>query len=402
MILPSRSVLTLALNLVTYAALGLFASAGGRASVIGSDETSVEELVKRLGHEDFQVRERAMRELSLREDAFPAVRRALESPDAEVRRRAAVILEALEVLKKHRLLERTAARAKDGDVDEFVERWVRWGDQDQENLGGEAAVQLIDKLIELDGQHYKREILGWRLFLRPLGSYANYLKTAKPKMLTFPQVRLDWGGPSVIRSEQVTVVDRLIIHGTSLVFSTGSVQIPDGFSGVVFAGGPVAVTRRLGAVVIVCDGDCRLGENYADHSLVIARGDIHCPAKTSHCTLIAGGKVRLPDDEKVVWNIIRENEPNAFGFVRFFDPARIGLVTDPAATDVRLKEVRQGTPFAAAGLRAGDVVLAVGGKETAEREVFRRALRRALAEGEVTFKVRRDGKTVELTAVPKD
>ncbi len=230
------------------------------------------------------------------------------------------------------------------------------------------------------------------------------MKQAKPTVLSSPLVRVEKEGKTtyLVRGEEVSFSYRP--GDNTLVFSSGPVRASLFGSGVILAGGPVEVTHGLGPAVVVCDGDCRLpGDgHFASRSLVIARGDVYCTKGTIECTIIAGGKVHLADKRSAEWNIIREHEPNAFGFVRFFDPARVGLVTDPDAKDVRLKEVRPGTPFAAAGLQAGDVVLAVGGQNTPDREAFRRQLRRALAGGEVPFTVRRDGKTLELTAWPRD
>jgi hypothetical protein len=365
-----------------------------------TDATPVERLIERLGDDDFEVREQATEQLSVRDDAWPAVRGVLQSPDAEVRRRAASILEALEARRKRRLIQGTAALARDGAVDEFLERLVRWGDADKEDVGGQAAVQLIDKLLELERPERERQM--WSPIMSPLGSYADYLKDVKPTILASPLVREDKQGTYLVRCE-----DMAFTWGPgagSLIFCSGPARIPALGHAVILAGGSVETGHGFIGVVVVCDGDCRMGgeRQITDYSLIIARGDVYCPWGIHNCTIIAGGKVHFREERQKGWNIVRENEPNAFGFVHFFDPARIGLVTDPDARDARLKEVRPQTPFAAAGLRAGDVVLTVGGKPTPDRETFRRMLRRALAEGEVSFTVRRDGRTLELTAWPKD
>jgi membrane-associated protease RseP (regulator of RpoE activity) len=285
-------------------------------------------------------------------------------------------------------------------VDELVERLVRWGDVDEKGAGGQAAVWLIDKLVELERQQNSHR--SWGPVLSPIGDYSTYLATVKPTVLSSPRLRVEKEGTYLVRGEDVTFT--WPPGPNSLIFCSGPVRTPHSGSGAILAGGSVEFTHDLGGSVVVCDGDCRLSADrrIAMRLLVIARGDVYCPKGTGQCTIIAGGKVHLADKRGAEWNVIRENEPNAFGFVRFFDPARIGLVTDPDAKDVRLKEVRRGTPFAQAGLRAGDLVLSVGGKDTPDREVFRRQLRRALARGEVPFTVRRDGKTLELTALPKE
>jgi hypothetical protein len=358
-----------------------------------------EQLIENLGHPDFEIREQATQRLSEREDALPAVRQATLSPDAEVRRRAAGILEKLEARKVKRLLQGTTALADAGAVDEMLERMVRWGEADAEDVGCQAALRFVDKLLERENDKEFRPYV-WERMKSPLGNHADYLKTVKPTLLASPLVLVEKPGTYLIRAGEVRWA--AAPKPKSLVFSTGPVRTLGLTFAVVLAGGPVEADILVGESIIVCDGDCRLGEKMAIGSVIVAHGDVYCPKTITRCAIIASGSVHFKEKSAAASNIVRENEPNAFGFVRFFDPARIGLVTDPDAKDVRLKEVRQGTPYATAGLKAGDVVLSVGGKETPDREVFRKALRRARAEGEVSFKIRRDGKTLELTAVSKD
>jgi S1-C subfamily serine protease len=55
-------------------------------------------------------------------------------------------------------------------------------------------------------------------------------------------------------------------------------------------------------------------------------------------------------------------------------------------------------------LRPGDVITAIDEKKTPTIEIFRRVLRRTLAEGGplITFTVQRAGKTLEVTLPVKD
>jgi S1-C subfamily serine protease len=68
-----------------------------------------------------------------------------------------------------------------------------------------------------------------------------------------------------------------------------------------------------------------------------------------------------------------------------------------------IKEVRKGTPFSSA-LQAEDVVTAIDGTKAASQEVFRRLLRKRLAQGgpRLTFTVRRGEKTAEVAVPVKD
>jgi hypothetical protein len=356
--------------LLSVPCLGLLLSSPGPG---GEPEKppSVDSLVRLLGSEDFQTREEASRQLRDRDDAVPALRAALDSPDPEVSHRADDLLQALEHRYAQRALRRGAALLEEGTVDEGVERLVRWRQADADGLGETAVLRLFGKLLELETKQFQRNRLP------ALNRYAPY----RP------------GGEDFRRAEELPWKN---LYG--IILSSGHVHASKAEPRLLLACGPCEI-EIVHCGVIVCDGDYTGRE--LDGCLLIANGDVNC-AKGAGNTILAAGSVRIQGIPGALPNIIREHEKNALGFVRFFDPARVGLVTDPDAKDVRLKDVRRGTPFAAAGLRAGDIVLAIGGKDTPDREGFRRLLRRGMAEGEVRFSIRRDGKTLELTAWPRD
>jgi HEAT repeat protein len=74
-----------------------------------SPKPSVAELIEQLNSRDFKKREAATRALMKRDDALPALREALKSSHAEVRRRAALILDQRENGTKRRVLKRALA-----------------------------------------------------------------------------------------------------------------------------------------------------------------------------------------------------------------------------------------------------------------------------------------------------
>jgi C-terminal processing protease CtpA/Prc len=95
----------------------------------------------------------------------------------------------------------------------------------------------------------------------------------------------------------------------------------------------------------------------------------------------------------------------------FSEPRRsiIGVQLDPASgkDGVRVREVSPGGPAAEAGVRAGDVIVAINGKEVTGREGKGEAAREVVSlvremepEGKVKLRVMRDGKPrdFELTA----
>ena len=87
--------------------------------------------------------------------------------------------------------------------------------------------------------------------------------------------------------------------------------------------------------------------------------------------------------------VVRTGDAVPLGFIRFFDPAEAGVEASADADGVRVQSVTKDKPFAAAGLRAGDVITAVGdekidpsGTALDEFDSFRRPLRKALAADE--------------------
>lgn len=158
------------------------------------------------------------------------------------------------------------------------------------------------------------------------------------------------------------------------------------------------------------------GGNSARTSIIVARGKVtYNPDEftLTNCLIRSGNTLRFPD--KIVLNKLKtkghlDGTPDPLGFVKFFELADVGLVAEDLppreklpTKGVRLKEVRKDSPFAA-GLRVGDVITAIAGKKSPTTEVFRKALRRTLAEGGpfITFTVQRAGKPVDVPIPVKD
>jgi putative serine protease PepD len=79
--------------------------------------------------------------------------------------------------------------------------------------------------------------------------------------------------------------------------------------------------------------------------------------------------------------------------------AYLGVSLDSNASAARIAEVRPGTPAASAGLRAGDVALALDGTRVSTSDELSRAVDAHKPGDKVTLRYRRDGKehTVEVT-----
>src|SRR5262249_44618459 len=170
----------------------------------------------------------------------------------------------------------------------------------------------------------------------------------------------------------------------------------------IFSGGSIEVSQSLLGVLIVCDGDFTAESGFTD-SLVIARGKVRSDGWVKNSRIVSDGGVEWKHPEWVKDSKVVEKESKPLGFVTFFDPADVGLTVESADGGVRVKAAEKGKPFAAAGLRADDLITALDGDAVKDADSFRRLLRAKLAiEGTTTFKVRRDDKAVEIDVPHKD
>jgi S1-C subfamily serine protease len=105
-----------------------------------------------------------------------------------------------------------------------------------------------------------------------------------------------------------------------------------------------------------------------------------------------------------------EGPPDPFRFIKFFELSDVRLALaerDGQGEEVRdgvcIHDLLKGTMFSTA-LQAGDIVTAIDGIKATSREVFRKLLRKRLAQGgpRITFTVRRAGEIVEVAVPVKD
>ena len=100
------------------------------------------------------------------------------------------------------------------------------------------------------------------------------------------------------------------------------------------------------------------------------------------------------------FELVRQERPVAGGGGGY--GPYLGTVPDFGEVEgggLRLSGVRAGSPADAAGLQAGDVVIEFAGKEVLNIYDYTYALREHAPGDTVVIKVRREGDTVELTAV---
>jgi hypothetical protein len=367
----------------------------------------VAELIRQLGDKRAAVRAAAARKLLEVEGAVPGLRAALKSPDPEVARRAAQILDEISRRSGRRALAQLAKHAKDGEIDRAVELLVWRPKWDDDNACWQVLTRLAAELIERGRKEFGGTAVLQPDRVLPAGDFGRFVKDVRPIFLSGPRVHP--GKQRRIMKGDYNPNEGFVLRGKDLVIdggdnvggllaSAGSVHAILLRSSVIYASGPVEISEVRNSL-LVCDGDLRV--NSISYSLVIARGDIHCSnsgAVGSNSLVITSGRLHLGRFAKVDKGAkVLERQATPLGFVKFFDPDREGIEVEAAKDGVRVKVAAEGKAFAKAGLRAGDVITAVDKEATADPEAFRRQLRSALAREEgPTLRILRAGKAVEL------
>jgi len=373
----------------------------------GSSDREIEQLIVDLGSDRFERREAAMRALTELEDEPPALWKALQSFDVEVRRRATWIHEAHAKKRAPRGLARSQALAREGRVDEMAERLVVWKDLDKGGEGWKALTELGIRLNERE-----ERMFGKTHFLDIMKREMGNKLSVRRDSLGLTELAEVWQTHRTrLRENEIILKPRTPLPNYlpegALVFASENVCVPTIRQGVIIAGGNV----QIGSVeqsVIICDGDLEVGTLL--DSLVIAHGNITCfPSVTRSVVLGEGLSIRLLNGAGIYDSTLINRRPNPL--VKFFDPKDVGIIVSPRLAPqghivhdgIRVYEVRKGTPFAD-GLQTKDVVTAVGGTKTLSMETFRKVLRRKLAEGGPTliFTVQRSGKTMDVPIPVRD
>lgn len=130
------------------------ATSYGRAEERGSNET-IAKLIEDLGSDLFDKREAATRTLKERVEALPALRKAQQSDDKEVRRRVQDILAALKRKRALDSLSKTRSFGKGGRAVEIADRLAfaaKCGVAGDE--GWESLMQFADKVTKRTERYY--------------------------------------------------------------------------------------------------------------------------------------------------------------------------------------------------------------------------------------------------------
>lgn len=426
-------------------------------AVEGDSEKKVEQWIEDLGSERFENRDAATRALMNLEDEPPSLRKSLKSPDLEIRLRVANILESYVPKRARRGLSRAQTLAWQWRADEMVERLVLWREWHPKQEEWRAVADIAVRLVE-----WEHRTFGNTRFLA--GGFSPNVPSAyrrenlSPEDAITPKELADmWTGSSHRLGREIVLTQREVERMHLVILASEKVQTPFIYGSVLISGGSIHMEHGPSHSVIICDDDLELSSGF-DNCLVIVRGKVICrkDSKITNSLILSGGPVVFSENVSVenaailsggpivcqkgvslgkrailksilpnfpvrffgidtagltVWQAYRNNGARRHAPPPLAFPDNINFHDIHAEPDlgagVEIKEIRRKNPFAlglfVAGLRTGDVITAIDENKTPTKEVFRKVLRRKLAEGRpLTFTVQRAGKTLEVPIAVKD
>jgi hypothetical protein len=365
----------LALAVLLCGALVLNLAAGEQPAPPPAAKPSVAELIEQLNSRDFKKREAATRALMQRDDALPALRQALKSPHAETRRRAAEILDQKANGAKRRALKQVLASIKKGQGFQTLRLLTA-----NPECGDVAWQPLLDLITSVTVEGQKKYELQ---FLVPFLTDVPYRRTFAPKR-------------KGLGSEKSPFDRRVVTKGgTDRYMITRS---------EIICGGPLRVQLRFSENIVLANGDVTVQGSIVE-SVVLCNGNITTNEAAVNSVLIATGTVKVNNTFHNPSSLILEHADlrGDLRRLRFFDLERVGVEVAAEKGGLVVKKVLLGKPFAVAGVRVGDHLLALTGVPLKDEAHLCRELRRRITLGaRVTLTVGRAGKKLGLTVPPAD
>lgn len=415
----------------------------------GQSEGKVEQWIKDLGSDSFEQREAAKRALMDLEEEPPNLRKWLESPDLEIRRRVASILETHVAKRAQRGLKKTLALAKERRVDEMVERLVLWRERMNEEEEWRALAELAVGLVEWEHRKYGNTRFLSKGFSRLVPSDFRRKGFSPDEAIPPQELAKMWTRSHHVLGQEIDLNTREVSMKHLVVLASGNVRTPTLYGSILLANGSVRMQDAPTHSIIICAEALEVSGGI-QNCLVIVRGKVTChkDSKITDSTILgsgpvafsesvtvenaaifSGGPITCPKGIKVrnrsllnatipdlpvkffdpefaglsVWQVYRNNgilrnEPPLLALSDGIEFAG-GVQANPeVGAGVQIKKVRKGSPLAR-GLHESEIITAIDKEKTPSKESFRKVLRRKLAEGGpiINFTVRRTDKILEET-----
>lgn len=411
-------------------------------------EKRVEQWIKDLGSDGFEQREAATYALLNLEEEPLALRKGLESPDLEVRRRVASILKSYVARRAQRGLKKAQALAKERRVDEMVERLVLWRERNKEEEW-RAVAELAIGLVEWEHHKYGNTRFLSKGFFRLVPSDFRRKNLSPDESITPQELAKMWTHSSHLLGQELDLNTREVSMKHLVVLASGNVRTPTLYGSILLANGSIRLQDAPSHSVLICAEDLEVSSGI-QNCLVIVRGRVTChkdskiidstilsngpvafseSVTVENAAIYSGGSIACPKGIKALKrSLLNASIPDSP--VKFFDPEFAGLsvwqvyrnngmmpgeppllalsdglvlaggtqANPDVGAGVQIKKIRKETPFAV-GLHESEIITAIDKEKTPSKESFRKVLRRKLAEGGpiITFTVRRTDKILEET-----
>lgn len=380
-----------------------------------ASEKQIAMLIERLGSSDFDVREKASRQLREMEEALPALRRAVQSSDLEVRLRAKEIVAEIERRLNERFLRQALARVNQEGIDLFMDRMVL-----QKDYANETRWKAVVELARALSKHAEK--FG---ATEPNILDQNWLGMGETTTFTVgglhgTRARLD-GVEGIVNSlHNCLFVSSGSLEGTnsvdhSIVFVDGDIKrLNSTTNSILVCSGNIKSFNHTQNCIIFCNGDIS-SMNSTVRNTIFVRGELGSLNHTVQNVFEAGkygrhngceGNTFLNRKDRDADNGFRRRngqpnkyvacDPSSLTLLRFFDPARDGLVYSMIEGDAHADKLAEGKRFAQAGLRKGDRILAVDRTKFLAADAFCRLLRRRIVAGKALLKVQRGDRVLEI------
>jgi hypothetical protein len=414
--------------LVCLTAAGLFFSScfAGTADYPNGDpaqsELQIQELIEQLGSKNDEIKVEAAKKLPLLDEARPALEKALKSGDPEVAKRVQQIINAIDERDAAAWLAKVAALAQLGQVDQLVEQVVYSWQSKRKDAAWEVIGELAFKLINWEKQQFKRCKLEWML--------SNGKKSPQPfadigglRLQGFQgeEAASEFFFTNGLEHSYLVRAEKIVIKnatGRGILVSATSISVSgEGYGDGIFFANDCVSLRPLGGLV-VCDGEfhgqplnalviARQGVTLFKlaNSVVLSSGPVrwvHNQPSIVNSTIISTSTVEIPAGAKVIDSVIKQNQPDALGPVKFFEVGQAGILVKNEKDAVRIQKVHADMIFAEAGLQAGDIILTLDKTPVKSVDSFRKQLRHSLAvRKQLVFEVRRAEKIVTISVKNK-
>jgi hypothetical protein len=392
------------------------------ASISVAEETpkklsqeQIAKLIEQLGNSDFEVRESANRQLREMEEALPALRRAAQSSDLEVRRRAKEVVAVLEKRLSERFLRQAVTRVNEEGLDLFIDRMVLQKDYANE-ARWKAFVELaraLSKQAEKFGATVPNVLeQNWL----SMGETTTFARGG----LHGARVRVDGIEGTINSIHNCLFVSSGSLEGTnsvfnSLLFVDGDIKsLNSTRNSILICSGTIKSFNSTRNCLIFCNGDINQ-MNHAEGNAIFIRGELRSLNYTVNNVLAAGkfggdnfsqGNTFLNRKDRNARNGLRRGngpadkyvaaDPSPLTLFQFFEPARVGLAHSMIEGDARIDKLTAGKPFAQAGLRKDDRIMAVDRTKFVAADAFSKLLRRRIVAGKALLKVQRGDRVLEI------